>query len=168
MPFAPLPPDLAADLQHARDKRKETRLFFARLKKKKPKSLDSTVAALHEAVFAETDCLRCANCCKTTSPVFTDHDIARIARHLRMRPASFTTAYLHLDEEQDYVLNAAPCPFLAGDNHCLIYAVRPKACREYPHTQRRRFHQVLNLTLENAEICPAVHRIVDRLKEVME
>ena len=159
-----LPPDFEADLQQARDKRKETQQYFAKLKKKKPKALDETVSALHEAVFAEVDCLHCANCCKTTSPVFTDQDIGRIAKHLRMRPAAFTEAYLHLDEEADYVLNTAPCPFLGADNYCLIYDVRPKACREYPHTNRKRFYQVLNLTLKNAEICPATHRIVTRLK----
>jgi len=159
-----LPPDFEADLQQARDKRKETRQYFSKLKKKKPKALDETVSALHDEVFAELDCLRCANCCKTTSPVFTDQDIGRIAKQLRMRPADFTETYLHLDEEEDYVLNEAPCPFLGADNYCMIYEVRPKACREYPHTNRRRFYQVLNLTLKNAEICPATHRIVERLK----
>jgi uncharacterized protein len=151
----------------AADKRPENQKFFARLRKKKPKALDPTVAALHDEVFDEVDCLQCANCCKTTSPVFTDHDIQRIASHLKLRPAAFTEQYLHLDEDEDYVLNEAPCPFLAPDNYCLIYPVRPKACREYPHTQRKRFHQVLDLTLNNTAICPATFRIVERLKEEM-
>ncbi len=150
----------------AGDKRKENRQFFTRLRKKPPKRLDAQVAELHEEVFAAMDCLTCANCCKTISPVFTDRDIERIARHLRLKPADFTEQYLHLDEEQDYVLNQAPCPFLGPDNYCSIYAVRPKACREYPHTDRSGFRKKLNLTLHNTAVCPATYRIVERLKEV--
>lgn len=30
-----------------------------------------------------------------------------------------------------------PCPLLGRDNYCAVYADRPKACREYPHTDRR-------------------------------
>jgi len=153
------------DLRRAKDKRAETRKFFARLRKKKPKQLDQQVSQLHEQVFDEIDCLTCANCCKTTSPVFTDKDIARLAKHFRIKPSRFVEEYLHLDAENDYVLNSAPCPFLGEDNYCLLYEVRPKACREYPHTNRKRFHQVLGLTLKNTEICPATARIVERLAQ---
>lgn len=159
-----LPDAYQADLDEALAQRAETKRYFQRLRRKKPKALDTTVADLHDEVFEEVDCLLCANCCRTTSPVFTDHDIARIARKLRMKPARFVETYLHLDEDQDYVLNEAPCPFLGPDYYCSIYQDRPKACREYPHTQRKRFHQVLNLTLKNTEICPATHRIITRLK----
>lgn len=161
-----LNPEHQTTLDRARDKRQETQQLLRRLRRQKPKSLDATVHQLHDEVFAEVDCLTCANCCKTTSPVFTDKDIDRIAKHLRLKPSQFTETYLHLDDEHDYVLNEAPCPFLAPDNYCLIYDARPKACREYPHTQRKRFHQVLKLTEKNAEICPATAKIVERLKEV--
>ena len=154
-------------IEQAKDKRKETANYFSRLKKKKPKSLDLTVAQIHDEVFEEVDCLDCANCCKTTSPVFTDIDIGRIAKSLKMRPSAFAEEYLHMDDESDYVLNEAPCPFLAPDNYCLIYDARPKACREYPHTNRKRFHQKLKLTLKNAEICPATSKIVERLKKIL-
>ncbi|MCP3932375.1 MAG: YkgJ family cysteine cluster protein, partial [Bacteroidetes bacterium] len=49
------------------------------------------------------------------------------------------------------------------ENYCSIYEVRPKACKEYPHTNRKNFHQILNLTLKNYSICPAVFEIVNRL-----
>jgi len=48
----------------------------------------------------------------------------------------------------------------------LIYDHRPKACSEYPHTNRRKFIQITDLTLKNAEICPAVFEIVEELKKV--
>ncbi|WNJ16674.1 YkgJ family cysteine cluster protein [Pontibacter sp. G13] len=160
--------ELAQLPQKAADKKSENRKFFQKLRKKKPKQLDTLVADLHDEVFEEVDCLACANCCKTISPIFTDNDIARIAKHLRMKPSQFVDTYLHLDDENDYVLNESPCAFLGYDNYCSIYEVRPKACRDYPHTNRKRFHQIFNLTLKNTEVCPATFRIVERLKEEME
>ena len=148
----------------AKDERKANKKFFNRLARQKPKQLDQTVAQLHDEVFEEIDCLVCANCCKTTSPIFIDKDIDRIARHLGQRPAAFVDQYLHLDEDGDYVLNEAPCAFLGEDNYCSIYEVRPRACREYPHTDRKNFHQILDLTLKNTAVCPAVFEVVKRLR----
>ncbi|MBO9640909.1 MAG: YkgJ family cysteine cluster protein [Siphonobacter aquaeclarae] len=145
----------------------EHKRYLNRLKARKPKKLDEAFEALHEEVFEETDCLTCANCCKTTSPIFTDADIERIAKHLKMRPADFIGKYLHLDEDRHYVLNSSPCFFLDAENYCAIYDVRPKACREYPHTNRRRMHQILDLTLANTHICPAVAEVVERLQKVI-
>ena len=120
---------------------------------------------LHEAEFQKTDCLQCANCCKTTGPLFTDKDIERLAKHFRMKGTNFIDAYLRVDEEGDYVLQNVPCPFLGVDNYCSVYEVRPKACREYPHTNRKKFHQISNLTMKNVAICPAAFNIVEELKK---
>jgi len=151
--------------QRAKEKRQEHKRFFAKLKKKPPKQLDYLMQELHEAEFQRTDCLTCANCCKTTGPLFTNADIGRIAKHLRMKPSVFTDTYLRLDEENDYVLQSVPCPFLGADNYCSIYAVRPKACAEYPHTNRKKFHQITDLTLNNVAICPAAFNIVEALQK---
>jgi Fe-S-cluster containining protein len=121
---------------------------------------------LHEEVFACTDCLECANCCSTTGPLFTDKDIGRIAKHLRIKPSEFTERYLRIDEDKDYVLQQVPCAFLGEDNRCSIYDVRPKACREFPHTDRIKQHQILNLTQKNVAVCPAVYEIVEKLKTI--
>ncbi len=120
---------------------------------------------LHRETFERTDCLQCANCCKTTGPLFTRADIERIARHLRMKPGRFIENYLQLDEEQDHVLQEVPCTFLGPDNYCSIYEVRPKACREFPHTDRKKFHQISRLTLKNIAICPAAYEIVEAMKQ---
>ncbi len=58
--------------QLAKDKHNENKKFFAKLKKKPPKKLDQIMQDLHDEEFASTDCLQCANCCKTTGPLFTD------------------------------------------------------------------------------------------------
>ncbi len=151
--------------QRAKDERKANRKFFRKLSRRPPRQLDATVAELHEEVFSRIDCLQCANCCKTTSPIFRDIDIDRIASYLGIRPATLVEEYLQLDAEGDYVLKVAPCPFLGADNYCSIYEVRPKACREYPHTDRKNFHQILDLTLRNTAICPAAFEVVMKLRE---
>jgi hypothetical protein len=122
---------------------------------------------LHEEVFRRTDCLTCANCCRTTSPIFRDRDVERAARRLRMGAAAFEAAYLRRDEDGDLVLQSAPCPFLdLGDHRCSIYEDRPAACREYPHTDRKHMAGILPLTARNAHVCPAVAEIALRIAGV--
>lgn len=150
----------------SKEKYVETKKYFAKLKKKNPKRLDVLMQDLHEEEFAKADCLACANCCKTSSPIFTDKDIARISKYFRMKEYQFISQYLQRDDDDFLVLKEAPCTFLdASDNTCTIYDVRPKACSEYPHTNRKKFIQLTNLTLKNTEICPAVFNIVEELKK---
>lgn len=157
------------DLSNLREQAKKAeaanKKLFAKLKKSKPKELDSVMQDLHDEAFEEINCLQCANCCKTTSPIFYQKDIERIAKYLKLKPSEFIDKYLHIDEDKDYVLNVAPCPFLDADNYCSVYEHRPTACREYPHTDRKRFYQILDLTLANTAICPAVFKIIEKLKE---
>jgi len=151
--------------QLAKDKHSENKKFFAKLRKKPPKQLDYFMQELHEAEFQKTDCLSCANCCKTTGPLFTDKDVTRISKYFRMKEQAFIDAYLRIDEDNDYVLQSVPCIFLGADNYCSIYDVRPKACREFPHTDRKKFQQISNLTLKNVAICPAAYNIVEEMKK---
>jgi Fe-S-cluster containining protein len=146
-------------------KRKENKKFFRDLKRIKSKKLDKAIHSLHQNEFECTDCLKCANCCTTTGPLFTDKDISRISRFLKIKPSFFTDKFLRVDEDQDYVLKKLPCSFLMQDNRCSIYDVRPKACREFPHTDRIKQKQLLSLTQKNTEVCPAVFNIIENLKK---
>jgi len=148
----------------AKEKQAENKKFFTKLKKRPPKNLDYVMQELHENEFEKTDCLTCANCCKTTGPLFTNADVERIAKHFRQKPQQFITQYLRVDEDNDYVLQQVPCTFLGADNYCAIYDVRPKACREFPHTNRKKFQQISNLTMKNIAICPAAYNIVEEMK----
>ena len=149
----------------AKDKHIENKKFFDKLKKKTPKNLDYLMQDLHDNEFKKTDCLTCANCCKTTGPLFTTADIERIAKHLKLKPQHFISQFLQIDEDNDHVLQKVPCTFLDSENACLIYDVRPKACREFPHTDRKKFQQITDLTLKNIAICPATYRIVEEMKK---
>lgn len=130
--------------------------------------LDDQVHALHDAVFDEIDCLDCANCCKSLGPCITERDIQRLARRMKLKEVEFIHQYLHLDEDRDYVFQSMPCPFLAPDNHCFVYEDRPKACREYPHTDRKKIVQIAKLTAKNAQTCPAVFEIFRSLDEIID
>jgi hypothetical protein len=147
----------------AQQKNKEHKKFLETLKKKPPKNLDYITEEVHDEVFHEIDCLACANCCKTTGPLYTEKDIERIAKHLRMKIADFETKFLRVDEDNDKVLQNLPCHFLHSDNTCSIYEVRPKACREYPHTDRKKIYQINNLMLKNTVICPAAFLWVEKI-----
>jgi hypothetical protein len=137
--------------------------IYLKIVKRKKQLLDNTIHALHEKEFKTRNCLECANCCKTTSPIFRDIDIKRIAKHLRIKESEFINHYLKFDEDQDWVLKTSPCTFLETDNKCNIYEVRPLACREYPHTNRKNNYQIADLTLLNTTVCPAVANIVNEI-----
>jgi len=147
-------------------KKKETSGFFRQLSKKGSGRVDEAFNTLHEEVFEEVNCLDCGNCCRSLGPRITDADIRRVSAALKIKPSELTEKYLRLDEDNDYVFRSMPCLFLDQDNYCKIYENRPRACRDYPHTDRRRMQQILDLTLKNTETCPAVFEIVERLKKL--
>lgn len=159
------PIDLEKFMQEAAKQKNVNKAFLNQLKRKKPKSLDDDFEAVHEEVFEKLDCLTCANCCKTTSPIFREKDIQVLAKRFRMKAAAFVEQYLFLDTDGHYALRSAPCPFLDDENYCTVYEDRPLACREYPHTNRKRMYQILDLTLLNTLVCPATLKIVNQLRE---
>jgi len=144
--------------------RKEIRSLFSRWKKQRPKDLDERFHAAHEEAFEQIDCLDCANCCKTTSPIFKERDIVRLAKHLKFRVSDFSKQYLRRDDDGDWVLQTAPCPFLdSTSNRCSVYSERPQACREFPHTNRKNMGGILGITEQNAHLCPAVATMVESI-----
>ena len=94
-------------------------------------------------------------------------DIERAAKALKIKPGEFAKKYLKIDEDKDYVLKTTPCPFLDENNYCGLYDDRPKACREYPHTNRKRVVQIMDLTYENSQVCPAVLEMLSRLRKTL-
>jgi len=136
---------------------------FFKKNKKKLEKMDQDVHYLHNLVMGQTDCLQCANCCKSLGPAIYDKDIEKMAKALKMKPSEVVAQYLRIDEDGDYVFQKMPCPFLMPDNYCMIYENRPKACREYPHTDRKKFVQIYKLTVKNAQTCPVAYGVLDKL-----
>ncbi|MFM7661435.1 MAG: YkgJ family cysteine cluster protein [Bacteroidota bacterium] len=150
-------------LTHAKSNFKLNQKILLNLKRKKSNMLDFAFHTKHESEFKKMDCLTCANCCKTTSPIFRDSDIRRISKHLKIKESKLINDLLRMDEDEDYVLRTSPCYFLNSTNSCSIYEFRPLACREYPHTNRKNMSQILNLTIKNSLICPVVSRIISQI-----
>lgn len=148
----------------AKTNKKANQKFFTFLKKKKFKDLDYVVSDLHDKAFEHIDCLDCGNCCKVLGPRILKKDIDKMAKALRMKSIDVINKYLRIDEDNDYVFKTMPCPFLMDDNYCSIYDARPKACEEYPHTESRKFHTLLDIALENTAVCPAIPEIIDGLR----
>ena len=134
--------------------------------KNQKKNLDQKFRTEHEIEFSKRDCLECANCCKTTSPIFRIKDINRISSFLKIKESEFIQKHLKIDSDNDYVLKSSPCLFLDENNHCKIYEKRPLACKEYPHTNRKNMHQIIDLTIKNSSICPGVANIISKISNV--
>lgn len=156
------PEKLKLDAQRAE---KSTSQWISSFKRKDASRLDVVIHSLHTKAFDKVNCLLCANCCKNISPTLYDKDIERLARSMRIKPFEFIEKYLKIDEDNDYVFRKTTCPFLADDNYCSVYENRPKACREYPHTNRSRFYQILKLTQKNTFVCPAAFMVMEGLKK---
>jgi len=125
---------------------------------------DELAGKLHQQAFQIVDCTRCANCCKTKTPEFSDEDIDRIASHLDLEIDAFIETYLEVGENGAYRTRQKPCPFLGEDNRCTIYEIRPTVCREYPYTDKEGIvHRTMSVA-NNTQVCPAVFWLVEQMK----
>lgn len=132
----------------------------------KPKQIDEIFHKLHYEEFENFDCLDCANCCKTLGPSLSNIDIERLSEHLKIKVSVFFDKYIRIDEDGDFVFKSMPCPFLMDDNYCLVYKSRPKACREYPHTNQKNIKSILNICIKNIDTCPVVSNIFKEINKL--
>ena len=84
-----------------------------------------------------------------------------------MKPGEFTDNYLKIDEDEDYIFQSMPCPFLGVDKYCSVYENRPGACRDYPHTDNISFKKYTSEMLENTLICPGVFLVFEKMKDLI-
>lgn len=141
------------------------RRFLTRLEKSQPRGLDKIAVQTDVEVWKETDCLACANCCKTMSPTFTKTDVKRISRHLNMTEDAFREKWLYFDKKDgDWMNKLQPCQFLnLQDNKCSIYEVRPSDCAGFPHHTKRRMVDYMHVFKQNVEYCPATFKMVEKM-----
>lgn len=152
-------------IERAKSRKKQIRQTSNLLERLSSKEVDELFHEADNKAFTEVNCLECANCCKTTGPLFTAKDIERISKHFKLKPSAFIDQYLRIDEDGDHVLQQTPCKFLDASNYCSIYSIRPRACAEYPHTTQDGMKGILNLTIKNSMVCPAVAKIFDIIEE---
>jgi Fe-S-cluster containining protein len=142
------------------------RYFLTRLEKKAPRGLPGLVAEADKEAWQRTDCLDCANCCKTMSPTYTREDIRRISAHLGMTGKAFREKWLYKDKTGDWMNVQQPCQFLdLKTNLCNIYEVRPRDCAGFPHHHKKMDADYMHVYKQNIEYCPATYRLVEGLME---
>lgn len=151
--------------QVVRHNKRRMKGFLSRLEKKTPRKLQQVVAEADKAAWNRTNCLECANCCKTMSPTYTQEDIRRISAHLGMSPRAFREKWLYKDKTGDWMNVKQPCQFLdLSTNMCAIYTVRPRDCAGFPH-HNKKMVDYMHVFKQNIEFCPATYRVVEHIME---
>ena len=141
---------------------------YLQLEKQPPRGLDAIAAEMDIATWKETDCLSCANCCKTMSPTYTKSDLRRISSHLGMTVDAFKIKWLRKDRNGDWINVKQPCQFLnLEDNKCSIYDVRPKDCAGFPHHTKKRMIDYMHVFKQNIEYCPATFKMVEKMRALI-
>ncbi len=126
-----------------------------------------TQLQMDKEVWATTDCLTCANCCKTMTPTFTPADVKRIAAHLGMSKKKLYDTYFYTEPtEGDIVNTTQPCQWLnVKDNKCSIYTVRPADCATFPHHNKKDFDNYNHVYEQNIDKCPATYKLVVKMEK---
>jgi Fe-S-cluster containining protein len=143
--------------------KKRFRRFLNGIEKETPKGIRSLTLNLEPEVWKETDCLGCANCCKTMTPTFTEADIKRISAHFGETTDEFKKKWLDKDRIGDWVNKNQPCQFLdLSTNKCSIYAIRPADCAGFPHLLKP-MKGYAHVHKQNIECCPATYKMVEKM-----
>ena len=152
--------------QIVRNNKRRIKGFLTRLRNNPPRGLDTLKAEADKHAWTHTDCLDCANCCKTMSPTYTKKDVKRISSHLGMTEKAFREKWLYKDRTGDWMNVKQPCQFLDLEtNMCNIYAVRPADCAGFPHHTKRKMVEYMHMYQQNIEYCPATYRLVEYIQE---
>lgn len=160
------PVNLRSFKQRVRHQKKRLRAFLTRLENNPPGNLDELAEKADRQVWAEADCLSCANCCKTMSPTFNAKDIRRISAHFNMSPGQFKEKWLFFDKkDKDWMNKKQPCQFLdLTTNMCSIYAIRPDDCAGFPHLTKKKMIDYMHVHRQNIAYCPATFKMVENMK----
>jgi hypothetical protein len=129
---------------------------------------DALFHELYREVSAAIDCTACGNCCVEQWPLLQKRDVRRLATAMGMAAEDFERTYLRTDEEEHALVFAQrPWPLLA-DRKCSRYEARPDACRSYPHLYKKDMVGRLWGVVGNAEVCPIVFEVLERLAVALE
>jgi len=146
--------------------RSSFRRFLTRIENNPPRGLDLMAVTADIEMWKKTDCLSCANCCKTMSPTYTRGDMLRIATHIGMTVDQFQKKYLRKDKQGDWINRTQPCQFLnLADNKCSIYEVRPADCAGFPHLTKKKMVDYIHIHQQNVSYCPATFKMVEKMME---
>src|SRR5688572_1474920 len=130
------PINMRAFRKKAKKNKSRFRRFLTRMENNPPRAFNQAITAVEKQVWVETDCLSCANCCKTMTPTFNKQDLVRISAHFGQTVEEFQNKWLRRERggSRDWLNKTEPCQFLdLKDNKCSIYEIRPADCSGFPH-----------------------------------
>ncbi len=145
--------------------KKKFKKFLRKFDEKFVPGLEEEIVKIDKEVWEKTDCLKCGNCCTKMTPTFTEDDIKRISKHLKMSATAFKKKYLERDESEDWVNTTQPCQFLGEDLYCSIYEIRPVDCATFPHHHNTPFDDYNHIYEQNMKFCPATFSLVKKLEK---
>jgi hypothetical protein len=131
---------------------------------------DRTLRHIAEEIEAQIDCTQCANCCKSATVTFSDRDVERLARYLRITPAKFLADHTVESPDEGRILKRteAGCVFLEG-NLCGVYEARPDTCQRFPHLVRGAGSLASRMWqfIDRACYCPIVFNSLEAFKDAL-
>ncbi len=151
-------------------KKRKLTTFLTKLEKFKIPEIETIRKKADAEAWTETDCLSCANCCRSMTPTFTENDLLRIAPHFKMTVDEFKAKWLYFEKsDKDWVNVKQPCQFLnLNDNKCNIYEIRPEDCAKFPHHLKKEMDDYIHVYKQNLKYCPATLKWVDKMKTAVE
>ena len=161
----PPPINLRAFKKQAQKNKRKFRRFLTHIENNPPRAIKQTIAQAEMQVWKETDCLSCANCCKTMTPTFNKQDLKRISAHFGQSVEEFQKKWLRKERggDRDWLNKTEPCQFLnLKDNKCSIYEIRPADCAGFPHLSKK-FSEYVHIHKQNVEYCPASYKLVEKI-----
>ena len=148
-------------------KREENSRFrvFMKSRDYSDRILRRTAETIEDAI----DCTTCANCCRVATAKVTARDIARLARHFRVKPSRIQSDYVVESPEEGLILKrdkTTGCVFLNG-NECTVYEARPESCQKFPHVVRGTGSIASRMWqfIDRASYCPIVYNTLEAFKE---
>ncbi|MCP5046918.1 MAG: YkgJ family cysteine cluster protein [bacterium] len=127
------------------------------------RKIDAIAQRLYAEVESQIDCTQCGNCCRSLETVFTGEDILQFSKQFKLTRLKFEEKYLEKNEDDKYILNKIPCPYLEG-KMCSVYDSRPGDCDSYPHIYKKSLVPRLISIIHNCAVCPIVYNLYERLK----
>jgi Fe-S-cluster containining protein len=122
-------------------------------------------------ISRDIDCTQCANCCRNGLVAVSRAEMEEIAAYLQIEPAEVNRLYTTPDPDgRGRVLLSVRdgCVFLDG-NLCMIYAARPRACRDFPHvaSAKRSLGSRMASLCGWAPLCPIVYNSLEAYKRLI-
>ena len=140
-----------------------------RLHMKRHAIVERRLKIISDDIEKKTECLSCANCCRSATARLQEREIESVAKGAGMRVNDFMEECVEESADEGMILRRnedGSCVFLHG-NECLIYRHRPTACRHFPHLTSgpgslawRRWEMP-----DRATYCPIVYNTLEAWKD---